>query len=1077
LKPPTIFSSNRFSNDDSRPIKAAEGVGLNTSAGSRERIVSPSPQQVRFWFLDRLHQENSSAQLIFMGVRVVQSVSRACLESSLNQVVSRHDALRSRFIYDFDGLKVIVDPPREFAVEWHDVASVAPSFWTPSSLPPETCERLDLCSSWPFHAIGVSGPDGHIIFLALHHIAADARSIEVLETELIAAVEAAIKQERAFADAAPSYHSVTGQIGAALVPASRSKQLRYWRRTLKGVPVLDFPTDRIAALPRSMQSNRERLHLSGEVAKWVDFIARDAGISHAALFTAAFSFVLLSHTQQLEIAVGIPVSQRHKLEFANCVGPLLNVVALRCRPKAHQTFRGYARTIRRRLASAIIHSDVPFEEVVAEVSSIRDGLPNPLYQVMLSYHHVAPAATRNGSFAGSVDVFGGTVSSDLCLTVTFDGQSFLLDLDGDSNRISKDVIKRLSRQLATFLEDVIRRPDDLLANIAVIPPEERNDLLVKLNRNAKMKAGHQSILGGFRRSVSEAPQQVAIQHGGDSLTFKELDGISDSLALQLRHTGIQPGAFVPVWAQRGCDFAISCLAVLKTGAAFVPLDPSLPASLIGEMGKQLQCSLIVNAPAKIAASGLSHVPVTRSFMAEFPFEFSSENPEAAMYAIFTSGSTGRPKAAVIPHRGILNRINWMIDFSGARPPVVLATTAPVYDSAVWQLFWPLMTGGLSVIAEDHSVLEAGALLELIAQHKVTVTDFVPSLLVALLPALEASPEARLRMKSLNWVIIGGETLLSSLTNRLLELLPQARITNLYGPTEASIGCIYHEVLGPAAGRIPIGRPIPNVSALVIGRDGRLVPRGAIGELCLVGACVGLGYLGGVTGGYACLHFIPELAGLHCYRTGDLCRWNETNELEFIGRQDLQVKIRGVRIEAGAVQAAIEADPAVANALVDSAGEPSSEQRSLVAYVQLREGSSLDHSTLTGRLRRVLPPSHLPDQIFFVENLPVAKSGKMDFKTLRQSCSLVDSPNLAPKDRMESEISDIWRQIIGTPKQIMGQTNFFEAGGNSLLLVRLQMTLRERYKKPVSILDLFRHPTVNSQTELLRHYGTLANAVS
>jgi amino acid adenylation domain-containing protein len=920
--------------------------------------------------------------------------------------------------------------------------------------------------------------DGHIVILALHHIAADAGSIEVLETELIAAVDAAIKQERAFADAAPSYYSATEQIGAALVPASRSKQLRYWRRMLKDVPALDFPADRVAALPRSMQSNRERLRLSGEVAERIDSMARDAGISHAALFTTAFSFVLLSHTQQLEIAVGIPVSQRHKLEFANCIGPLLNVAAIRCRPKAHQTFLGYARTIRRRLASAIIHSDVPFEEVVAEAGSSRDGLPNPLYQVMLSYHHVAPAAARNGSFAGSVDVFGGTVSSDLCLTVTFDGQSFLLDLDGDSNRISKDVVKRLSRQLTTFLEDAMRRPDDLLANIAVIPPEERNELLVKLNRNAKMKTGYQSILSGFRRSVAEAPQQVAIQHGEDSLTFKELDGISDSLAFQLRHAGIQPGVFVPVWAQRGCDFAISCLAVLKTGAAFVPLDPSLPASLIAEMGKQLQCSLIVNAPAEIAAaSGLSHIPVTRSSGAEFPFESSSENPEAAMYAIFTSGSTGRPKAAVIPHRGILNRISWMTDFSGARPPVVLATTAPVYDSAVWQLFWPLMTGGLSVIAEDHSVLEAGALLELIARHKVTVTDFVPSLLVALLPALEASPEARLRMKSLDWIIIGGEALLSNLTNRLLALLPQARITNLYGPTEASIGCIYHEVLGPAAGRIPIGRPIPNVSAVVIGRDGRLVPKGAIGELCLIGDCVGLGYLGGATGGYTGLHFIPELAGLPCYRTGDLCRWNETNELEFIGRQDLQVKIRGVRIEAGAVQAAIEAHPAVAKALVDSAGEASSEQRSLVAYVQLREGSALDHSMLTGCLRRVLPPSHLPDQIFFVENLPVAKSGKVDLKTLRQSHRPVDSTNVGPEDQMESEISDIWRQIIGTPRQIMGQTNFFEAGGNSLLLVRLQMTLRERYKKPVSILDLFRHPTVNSQTELLRHYGTPANAVS
>ncbi|HYW11720.1 MAG TPA: amino acid adenylation domain-containing protein, partial [Longimicrobium sp.] len=562
------------------------------------------------------------------------------------------------------------------------------------------------------------------------------------------------------------------------------------------------------------------------------------------------------------------------------------------------------------------------------------------------------------------------------------------------------------------------------------------------------------------------PDAVALVHEGQRITYAALNASANRLAHELRDRGMGRGSFVPVLAERGPHVAVAMLAVMKASAAFVPLDAKWPEERLRRVLDDLRAPVMLagaGTDALAAALGMPVLPVQIGAGDDVPNLASGTGPDDPIYAIYTSGSTGVPKGAVVPHGGISNRFHWMTETFGAESAAsVLQTTRHVYDSAVWQLFWPLTVGGQTVIPRPDGETDADYLVELIRGEAVTMTDFVPSVFNALVPELAADASARERLASLRTVIVGGEQITAETTYRFMDLFPGVGVVNLYGPTECSIGSIHHPVSAADGSRIPIGRPIANTSALILDRGGRLVPQGVPGEIHLGGRCVGLGYIG--DGARTSAVFIPNpyapRGGERLYRTGDLGRYRADGSIECLGRLDEQVKIRGFRIEPGEVETVLRRMDGVRDCAV-IAREDRPGDRRLVAYVA--GGADLD--ALRMQLRQLLPDYMVPAAFVAVDALPVTANGKLDRRALPAPEYGGGDALEEPRNFVEVQLIQLWEELLGVGP--IGPTqSFFDAGGTSLVALRLFSQVNRRFECDLPVATLFEGATVRHMADAI-----------
>ena len=606
----------------------------------------------------------------------------------------------------------------------------------------------------------------------------------------------------------------------------------------------------------------------------------------------------------------------------------------------------------------------------------------PTYELLFSYHQVEGSETLP-------EVFGGVVTCPLALTVAYSAGRLHLDVDGARRSVSKPVLRLIAEEIETVVVEVGHDPAIPLGELAVLSDSERHELLVSLNRTRPLRCGRETVVAAFERHCAQAPDDLAVEWSGGSLSYARLDRAAAAITHRLRSRGVQSGSLVPVWGRRGPEFLAGILGVLKCGAALRAFRPrvAVPCPRVRVRGHRYTPSR--RSCGRVRARRRPHRdgPRQRGDPTPAPCDGGAD---ARIYAMYTSGTTGRPKAVVVPRRGIENRFAWMSAFLAEDlTPVVMQTTAPIYDSSVWQLLWPLTLGGRTIIPDEDVLLDADALTSLVTSAAINVIDFTPSLLSALLPGLERNPSERSQapVTGMDHHRRRGGHATNGRANP--RHFPHARITNLYGPTEGSIGCVFHEVSERSVDRVPIGRPIPNVRVVLVDDHGRLTPRGAVGELVLTGDCVALGYLGSATGGFGRSLRAPEFDGQARYATGDLCCWNDRGELEYLGRKDRQLKIRGVRLEADAVRIALESHPSVVSASIAVRGGPDGSK--LVATIEPESSRQVDPVGLREFLRGVLPPSHVPDVITPIET-PVSDSvGKL----------VTDEGQVAPEGRLSS----------------------------------------------------------------------------
>jgi amino acid adenylation domain-containing protein len=1010
----------------------------------RDRALDPPPlsfSQQRLWFLDRLRPGdplyNIPSPLFVEGPLDVTALHRA-----LSGIVDRHEALRTTFELRDGGPVQIISPRVSLELPLVDLSGLgergeaeAARLRLEDDLRPFDLAAGPLLRATLLRLPPQESSERHLLSLVLHHIVSDGWSGSLLIRELVAlygggAIDPLPIQ---YADFAVWQR---GQLGGA----GLERRLAPWRARLAGAPaVLELPSDRPRGSTRTSRGGSVDLRLEPAVAGPLRELARREGATVFIVLLAAFQTLLQRLTGRDDLCVGSPVANRGTPEVAGLIGFFVNTLVLRGDLSGDPRFAELVERLRPVAFEAFAHQDVPFEKLVEELRPERETGRPPLVQVSLMLQNFpAPGGEVRGLRVVLPAAPPQAVKLDLTLGLEEHDGGFSGLFLYSADLFDEPTVERLAGAFVTLTAAACAGPGRRLAELPLLSKTEQAQIR-EWNDTAEPAADHALVPERFARQAVLHPEKTALVSEETTWTWGELACRVADLAGPLRALGVGPEVRVAKVADRTPDTIAAMLAVLAAGGTWVPLDPSMPEARRQEL---LEAAGAVLFPAS--------VPVRVG-----PCEsVSSVFPETAAYLIFTSGSTGAPKAVVVEHRQLrhyVDAVNRLLGPASSGSWALVSTLAA--DLGHTALFPALCGGGTLHLMSPERALDPEAFADYAERHRIDALKIVPSHLTALLAG--SRPAAVLPRELL---VLGGEATSWELAASIAEHAPHLRVLNHYGPTETTVGAVAGPIeisLRSRTRRPPLGRPLANVEAHLLDRNLRPVPAGVPGELYLGGDGVARGYLGqpGLTGE----RFLPAPGGARLYRTGDLARRLPDGSLEFLGRADDQVKIRGFRVEPGEVEAALARHPAVReNAVLVREGPRGP---ALAAYVVPR--GSVDTEELRAWLQERLPAVFIPAGWVLLEALPLTANGKVD----RQALSGIAPPTggaspetAPPRTALEQEISAVWCEVLGL-ERVGASDSFFDLGGHSLLLPRVQLGLRETLGLDVPLLAMFAHPTV------------------
>ncbi|HEX6349491.1 MAG TPA: amino acid adenylation domain-containing protein, partial [Candidatus Dormibacteraeota bacterium] len=1040
-------------------------------AGGRHPL---SFAQRRLWFLDQL-SPGSAAYTIPAAFQFRGPLDEAALKRALADVVERHAALRTSFQETAHGPVQRVAPALNLEVPTFDLRSLEPEERAREAgrLTGEAYRRpFDLGRGRLLRALLIRlTPERSLLFLAVHHIVADGWSLQVLDIELRAAYAA--RQAGQVPDLPPlplQYTDYAAWQRRQLDSPALARDLEYWRQRLAGAPAsLDLPTDRPRPPVQSSQGARLTMPLSRQLTGRLRVLAQAAEATLFMVLLAGFHVLLARHSGQEDILVGTPVAGRSRAELAGLVGLFVNTLVLRADLAGEPSFRELLRRVREETLSALEHQELPFERLVEELAPSRDLSRSPLFQVMFVMQNTRDPALQ--ALAGRLNkagrgdlrrihwaLEGGESKFDLTLTAAEQGGGVRLTLEYSPEIFEEATARRLLGHYRELLEAACDDPARPVSALPMMGDAERRRLLRAWNRTRTRLDVDRCLQDVFAAQASATPSAPALVGEGRTLTYVELDAASLGWARRLAAQGVGRGDLVGICLERTPEMVVAVLAVLRAGAAYVPMDPTFPAARLRFMAEDARCPVVLT--RSDCAPDLPGIRLLVMDAAPPAAEAETEcsAPDDLAYVIYTSGSTGNPKGVLVEHRQVLNYSLGVAARVGVQPGAAYAMLQPLtVDSSVTVLWGSLLSGGCLHLIDRRTAADAAALAAYFARHPIDYLKIAPSHLAALQKALPERPAAVLPRR---WLVIGGEGSQWDWVRRLPALRPGLRVFNHYGPTETTVGVLTFAVNGRERERhgvSPLGRPLPNVTAYVLDRRGEPVPVGVAGELWLGGASVARGYLNRPE--LTAERFLPDpfTPGGRLYRTGDLVRWSDDGQLHFLGRLDHQVKIRGFRIELGEIQARLGRHPAVADAVVLARGE--AEERRLVGWFTTRAGESVDLGEVRAWLREALPDYMVPAALVHLEWMPLTAHGKVDLQALPEPPPApVEEEYVAPGNPVEATLAEIWSQVLGLPR-VGVRTNFFDLGGHSLLATQVVSRARDRLGVEVPLRALFEHPTV------------------
>ncbi|MEU7861241.1 non-ribosomal peptide synthase/polyketide synthase [Nonomuraea sp. NPDC049141] len=1040
-----------------------ESVPVRERAPRPDGPVPLSSAQQRLWFLDQLEPDSLDYN-VTMPLRLAGALDESALRAALDMVVARHEVLRTRLVVTDGVAHQVIDPPAGFPLAMADLSGEAEPYEAARELiAADAALRFDLAADRLVRGTLIRlAADDHVFALCLHHIVCDEWSIGILNHELATLYDAFRLALPSPLPPLPAQYADYAFWQQAWMAGDRAAgELAYWRDQLTGAPLLDLPTDRPRPPVRTTAGGKVDFAVPVATAERLRVISRDCDATLFMTLLAAFTVLLSRYSRQEDVVVGTPIANRGRPETQDLIGLFLNMLVLRTRLSGDPSFTELVGRVRALALAAYDHQTMPFERLVDALVPERDRSRTPLFQVLFSYSRSGGEELELGELDGErFDLEGTAAKFDLTLTFVEIGEQELVGgLEYSTDLFDHATAERMAGHLLTLLNALAQAPDRPLSEVPMISAVERDELL---RATGGPVAALPASFGGVHELVAAGrPDAVAVTCGDASLTYAELDEQAGRLAARLRELGVGRETTVGLCLRRGLKMVVAMLAVWRAGGAYLPLDPDFPADRLRYMLADSGAAVLVGERAT-AEELAGPVPATIWLDDDVPtgpagqaraaaFSCSAE-PAQAAYVIYTSGSTGRPKGVVVSHENLANFLVTMADRPGlAETDVLLAVTTFGFDIAALELFLPLVTGARLVIANAEVARSPEALAELVERSGATV--------------MQATPATWRMLVDDGWrgaaglrALCGGEALPAELAGAVLERT--AELWNLYGPTETTVWSARQEIV--AGDDVTLGHPIANTTLHVL--DARLdpVPAGVPGELYIGGDGVARGYH--ARAALTAERFVADPVsrdGSRLYRTGDLVRRRADGRLDFLGRTDHQVKLRGFRIEPGEIESALAAHPALAAAVVVVRGTGGDER--LVGYLVPAEGGRgiPAPAELREHLRTTLPDYMVPAVYVELAGLPRTPNGKLDRAALPEPNPRHLDPAAgytAPRTTAEEVVAGVWAQVLDLGP--VGVTsNFFELGGHSLAAVQVISRLRAAFDCELSLALLFDHPTV------------------
>ncbi|UJB40280.1 amino acid adenylation domain-containing protein [Streptomyces sp. A1-5] len=1045
----------------------------------RPRDLPLSFAQQRLWFLGRLEGPGATYNIPLV-LRLDGPLDLDALRAGLADVVQRHETLRTVFVeeggtprqhvYDAAEAAGLVPLRFEEAPDGGDPAAIAQ--WADGAILSAATEAFDV-SGDPAVRVRLLrlGSQAHVLVLVVHHIAADGWSLAPLVRDLGAAYRARAEGRAPdwsplpvqYADYTLWQRRMLGEESDA--ESLTAGQLEFWRRALAGAPeTLALPLDRPRPAVSQHRGDAVPLLVAADAHRALVELARSCGCTLFMVVQAAVSVLLSRHGAGDDVPIGTAVAGRSDEALDDLVGFFVNTLVLRTDLSGDPTFRELLGRVREFDLAAYAHGDVPFDRVVEALNPARSQSHHPLFQVMLVLQNQSAAdLDLPGITVTGQPVHTGISKFDLTfsLTETHDERGRPAGVEGyleySTELFEPDTARALSDRLSRLLTALIADPDQRIHGIELLDAPERAVVLAQGQGDVR-RVSATTMSQQFEAQAARTPDAVAVRDGRRTVTYAQLELESNDLAYHLSGCGVGPEDLVALALPGAAGMVVAMLAVLKAGAAYLPVDPAYPAARIRYLLEDARPKLLIT--DSVVREQLPPVDVPFVVMddsASWSVGHAS-GPGGAVsvagpaYVIYTSGSTGRPKGVVVTHASVVSHMAWLADHLGLTvEDRVLARTSPSFDASVWEIWLPLLHGASVCLMPVDANKDPDALVGWLREFGVTVAQFVPSHLSLVLGSGGSVPGC------LRAVLCGGEPLVGELAVRVADAW-SVEVHNLYGPTEATIDATVHAVVSGGSGPVPIGRPVWNARAYVLDGSLRVVPPGVPGELYLAGGLLARGYVG--RPGLTASRFVADpfdSSGGRMYRTGDVVRWDALGRIEYLGRSDDQVKLRGYRIELGEVESALTALPAVTAARVlireDRPGD-----RRLVAYVVPAAGGAVHQAALRAELAGTLPDYMVPAAFVVLDTLPLLPNGKVDRRALpAPEASAGDSEGRAPHTVQEEILCGLFADVLGRT-QVGVHDGFFELGGHSLLATRLVSRVRSVLGVELAVRTLFQHPT-------------------
>ena len=1052
---------------------------------SNRKYKAISIGQQSLWFLNKLMGPNSVYNVGY-ALQLNGELDIDALARSIDEIVRRHSVIRMNF-KDHSGTPVgvireeltsILKTTSLERLSEGERDSEIKNYWRAVSKAPFDLESDPLVRA---QLLNLGGHE-FILILNFHHSVTDEWSLDLLNTEL-GTLYSAFKhgQPSPLPELPYQYFDHADQQRKWLESPEAKPQIDYWKERLADLEELEIPTDYPYPENRTYQGNSLQKSLPKPIFDQLTSYGSDHRTSLFMILMAAFKVLLHRYTGADDILIGSPMTGRDLTRTDGLIGYFVNTVAFRTDLSGNPRFNELLKRVRDTSLEAFDNCQIPFEKLVEEIQPNRDSNRNPMFQVMFVY--------QTGKF-GDIDLEGVEVEAlpierttsgfDLSLSVQHTTDDLIIGINYSTELFSEQKIERILGHYCVLLESIAADPSQCISDLSILTEAERHRQLVEWNQTTRDFPETSCAHHVFESLAQKEPNRIALRFEGQEMTYRDLDKASNRLAHYLRQRGVENGDLVGIQFNRCFEMIVSILATLKTGGAYLPLDPSFPPERLKRIIQEANPRVILGQsqnfenlpPTEVPAVCLEDLNSTIQQQSAEPVTCSATGEDLA-YVIYTSGSTGVPKGVMLPHRALLNHVLWRIEsFQVNDQDCILQKTPLVFDVSVWEIFGALLSGARLVLPKTEEVQDSAYLLDLITKENVTLMALVPSQMRNLLDL-----EAIKTCHSLRIVNCGGEVLPPDLPQKFYSRL-SARLFNGYGPTEATVGVSYWECPRQETNPlISIGKPIANTEIFILDRYQQPVPIGVTGEIYIGGKSLARGYLNRpeLTEESFVSLSPGNLSERILYKSGDLARFLPDGTIEFLGRVDRQVKLRGLRIELEEIEILLRRCDGVSDAVVIVREDVPGSQY-LAAYVVYKSDHPAKDTSLKEQLESQLPRNMVPNVFVTLERFPRTSTGKLDEAAL----PLPDSENkenqpeiVEAQTSTEKELLQIWCEVLQRDR-IGILDDFFRMGGHSLHAVQIISRIKEGLGVSLPISSLFRDPTIAGLANLIEQQKVESN---